>query len=283
MGSPPNAGTRAMGMRKCWGVPFLAVGLCAAPALAADLPTEKPPPIPVPALPSTWHYEATLVGWGANVLANVGVRNLPILPVSIDFFQILEHLRGIVPVAFVAYNDNFLVGADLLWLRLGTNETFGPGALGGVSAGLVLNETIAAAYGGVRVPTPSPEWSVYGILGARVFNVNTTINLDVPVVGFARSNSQGKTWADEIIGVKARHRIDDKWFLDFETDAGGYSRSATAQIQGAVGYNWTQHLTSTVGFRVTYVYYQTAANSGNGTFRFQETLYGPQFNTTYAF
>jgi hypothetical protein len=274
-------------MRKFWGVPFLVVGLCAAPALAADLTPEQPAPAPIPepALPSTWHFEATLDGWAPSLNASMGVRNLPTLPVYANIFQILPHLEGFLPVSAVAYSDNFIVGAGLVWVRLGVGGTFTPleGAFGGVNAGLVLNETVANAYGGVRIPTPSPDWSVYGILGARYFNVNGTVNLQVPVLGFGRSTSQGKDWVDEIVGVKARHRIDDKWFLDFETDVGGYSGSATAQVYGAVGYKWNQSLTTSLGGRVFYVYYQTAANSGNGSFRFQETLWGPEVDITYTF
>ncbi len=188
-------------------------------------------------------------------------------------------------MSFVGYNDNYIVGLSLFWVRLGVNGTFTPGegAFGGVNAGLVLNETLATAYGGVRLPTASPDWSVYGILGARYFNVNGSINLEVPVVGFSRSTSQGKDWVDEIVGLKARHRIDDKWFIDFETDAGGYSGSSTAQGYGAVGYKWNQSLTTSLGYRVLYAYYQTAANRGNGSFRFQETEFGPEFNVTYTF
>jgi len=261
--------------------------LSAASAFAADLPTKKeaPAPIPEPALPSTWHFEAAIDGWAPSLNASMGVRNLPTLPVYADIFKLLPHLEGIVPVSVVAYSDNFIVGADLFWVRLGVNGTFAPGegAFGGVNAGLTLNETLATAYGGVRIPTAAPDWSVYGILGARYFNVNGSVNLQVPVVGFSRSTSQGKDWVDEIVGVKARHRIDDKWFLDFETDVGGYSGSATAQAYGAVGYKWNQSITTSVGFRVLYVYYQTAANSGNGSFRFQETLWGPELNVTYNF
>ena len=263
-----------------------AVGvLTAVPAFAADLaPPPAPAPIPTPAL-SDWHFEAAIDGFAANLNASVGVRNLPALPVFANTFQVLKHLEGIVPVSVVAYNENFIFSASVFWVRVGVNGTFGPleGAFSGVNAGLTLNETLATAYGGVRIPTASPDWNVYGILGARYFNVNGTINLQVPVVGFSRSTSQGKDWADEIVGVKARHRIDDKWFIDFETDVGGYSGSATAQIYGAVGYKWNQSITTKVGGRVFYVYYQTAANSGNGSFRFQETLWGPEVDVAYTF
>jgi hypothetical protein len=40
---------------------------------------------------------------------------------------------------------------------------------------------------------------------------------------------------------------------------------------------------ASLGYRVFYTYYQGPANSGNGSFRFQEFLYGPQFNTAFTF
>jgi hypothetical protein len=272
-----KAGLVALGL--LWDAPTLAADLS-----NPDLPTKKE--ILAPTLPSTWHFEATLDGWAPNLSANTGLRTFPTLPVYANFFKLLEHLEGIIPVNAVAYNDNFILGATLFWVRLGhLNGNFAPGdgSLGGVNAGLTVNETIATAYGGVRIPTGAADWSLYGTLGVRVMNFNGSLDLSVPVVGFSRTASDGKTWADPVVGVKGHHRIDDKWSIEFETDAGGLSKSATAQGYGGVGYKWNQSLTSSLGYRVFYTYYQGPANSGNGSFRFQEFLYGPQFNTTFTF
>jgi hypothetical protein len=257
--------------------------LAARGAAAADLPTTKPAPEPVPppALSSTWRFEATIDGWAPSLNASLGVRSLPALSVYANIFQLLPLLEGYVPVSFVAYNDTFIVGADLFWVRLGVVKG-GPGPFG-VNAGITLNETLATGYGGVRIPTANPDWSVYGIVGARYFNLNGSIDLQVPFGGYSRFASQGKEWVDEIVGVKARHRIDDKWFIDFEGDAGGYHGSATAQGYGAIGYKWNQSITTSVGYRFVYVDYQTPANRGGGSFRFQEYLHGPEFDVTYAF
>ena len=184
-------------------------------------------------------------------------------------------------MSVAAYNDNFIVGASLFWVRLGLVKG-GPGPFG-ANAGVTVNETSVAAYGGVRIPTASPDWRVYATLGARYFGINGSVELQGPFGGFSRLASQGRDWVDPFVGVKARHRIDDKWFIDFEANAGGYHSSAAALGFGAVGYKWSQSLETSVGYRLFYEYYQGAAVSGNGSFRFQQYLYGPQFTTTYTF
>jgi hypothetical protein len=274
---------------RAFGAGLLVVAtLCGAPTMAADLskpdlPTKKE--LVPPELPSTWHFEATLDGWSPNMIVDSGIRTFPPFPVSANFFQLLQHLEGILPVSALAYNDNFIVGASVFWVRLGhLNGNFAPGdgSLGGINAGLTVNQTIANFFGGVRIPT-APDWSLYGTLGARVINFNGSLDLSVPVVGFSKTASEGKTWADPVLGLRGRHRIDDKWSVEFETDAGGLSKSATAQAYGGVAYKWNQYLTSSAGYRVFYAYDQSPADSGSGTFRFQQYLYGPQFNTTLTF
>ena len=115
--------------------------------------------------------------------------------------------------------------------------------------------------------------------------MNGSIEVQAPLAGYSRLASQGKDWVDEIVGVKARQRIDDRWFIDCEGDVGGYHDSATAQGYGAVGYKWNQSLTSSAGFRVVYVYYQTRrANSGDGSFRFNRNAVGATVHRlTYTF
>jgi hypothetical protein len=266
---------------------ILAIALASsAPVLAADLPSPAPPPPPLPAA-NAWHFEATVDGWAPSVSASVGVLRFPTTSVQANVFQLLQHLEGIVPLSFVAYNDNFILGADLFWVRAGLSSTFGglpgPGNFGGVNASVTLSQTIATGYGGVRLPIASPALSVFGILGARFFDVSNSVTLQTPVIGFSRSASQSKDWADPIIGIYARYRIDDKWFVNLQADGGGYSGSATWQVYPSVGYRWNPSFTTTLGYRALYIYEQSAASIGNGSFRFHETLYGPEVNLTLNF
>ena len=70
MGDVSTAILAAMGM------------LSAAPVFAADLPTKKPAPAPIPepVLPSTWRFEITGYGWGAGLLGNAGVGQFQSVP-----------------------------------------------------------------------------------------------------------------------------------------------------------------------------------------------------------
>ena len=100
---------------------LVAVGaLTALPVFAADLPTEKPAPAPIPCRPSLDLAFRSDARWlGAEPERQHRRTQPPGLPVYAGIFQLLPHLEGYVPVSFVAYNDTFIVGADLFWVRLG--------------------------------------------------------------------------------------------------------------------------------------------------------------------
>jgi hypothetical protein len=252
-------------------------------AIAADLPSYKDAPVLAPA--PDWRFEATINGWTPSLLVNTGIGRLPAASGDIGFWTLLDHLYANIPVAFTARNDNFIASLDLYWVRVGTNTHFKvlPGSpFDGVNAGLTMGQTILTGYGGVRIPFGSPNFSLYGIVGFRYSNLNESLGLSVPVAGFAHNYSLTRNWADPIFGLALRNTFDDKWFVDGELDFGGYGGSATWQAFGALGYNWTPVIASTLGFRALYLYDQQYNDYG-GSFRIHQTLYGPQATITYKF
>jgi hypothetical protein len=266
---------------------FAAVGFaCAAPAFAADLPTKKPEPAPIPepVLPSTWHVDMTAYLWATSLAGNTGVGPFPTNPFFLSFGDILKHLEGAFMGAIIARNDTFIGGLDLIWTRVGTNETFEEPSspVFGVGANLKLTASIVTAFGGVRIPVGPPNLSLYGIVGARNFTDKISITLQAPVPGFTHSASKTEDWVDPVAGIYAHYRIDDKWFVNAEGDGGGVYNSATAQGLGAVGYNWTQNIASTLGYRVLYTY-DKANNAANGSYRLLQWMYGPFAAIKYTF
>ena len=109
------------------------------------------------------------------------------------------------------------------------------------------------------------------------------ITLRTPVFGFQHETSVSKDWIDPVIGLAAHYRIDDKWFVNAQADIGGLDNSATGQALGSVGYNWTQNISTTVGYRLLYGY-DKEANALNGpSFRLQQWIYGPFAGFKYSF
>lgn len=252
----------------------------AASASAADLPTKKGSPAPIvePILPSTWRFEVTGYGWGAGLTGNAGVGQFQSVPYYANVWKILEHLDGIFMGSAIARNGTFIGGLDLIWTRLGETETLQNGA----EVDVKLGEDIVTGFGGVRIPVGPPNLELYGTVGARYFAVHASIDLTHPLVAFEASASATKDWIDPVVGFAAQYRIDLKWFINAQADIGGLDNSATGQALGAVGYNWTPSISTTLGYRVIYAY-DKEENAANGSFRLQQWMYGPFAALKYSF
>src|SRR5580698_3903918 len=152
-------------MRAYLGLAVLA-GLFGAPAMAADLPTRKEPPeeIVAPDLPSSWHYEITGYGWGTDVASQTGVGPFPTSASFINFLKILQHFQGGLMTSFVARNDNFIAGIDVILSRIGFGSNFRDRTctLFGDHASFTLTQGIFTAFGGMRIPIGPPNLQLYG-------------------------------------------------------------------------------------------------------------------------
>jgi hypothetical protein len=261
-------------------------GFYGAPAIAADLPTKKPPPqeIVAPDLPSSWHYEITGYGWGTDIAGQTGVGPFPTSPIFINFLKILQHFQGGLMTSFVARNDMFIAGLDVILSRIGggTNFQNPTSPLFGDHANLTLTQGIFTAFGGMRIPVGPPNLQIYGTLGARYFYSRTALDLSFPVTGFEPNFAITKNWADPVAGLAAHYAINDKYFINFLADMGGLSNSATGQVLGSVGYNWTPSFSTTLGYRVLYTYFRDESGPAHD-YRYQSWMYGPFAGAKYAF
>jgi hypothetical protein len=263
------------------------VALGGASAAAADLPTRKPAPeeIVAPDLPSSWHYEITGYGWGTDLAAQTGVGPFPTSASFINFLKILQHFQGGLMTSFVARNDTFIAGVDVILSRIGggTNFKDPTSALFGDHANLTLTQGIVTAFGGVRIPVGPPNLQLYGTVGARYFYSRTALDLSFPVSGFPSTGfAITKNWADPVVGLAAHYAINDKWFINFLADMGGLDNSATGQVLGSFGYNWTPSFSTTLGYRVLYTYFRDDSGPLHD-YRYQSWMYGPFAGAKYSF
>jgi hypothetical protein len=263
-------------------------GLCLAPvARAADLPTTKPASqeIVAPVMPSGWQYEITGYGWGTDIAGQTGVGPFPTSPFFINFLKILQHFQGALMTSFVARNENFIAGIDVILSRIGAGSTFRDptSALFGDHGNLTLTQGIATVFGGVRIPVGPPNLQLYGTLGARYFYSRTALDLSFPVSGFPSTTvAITKNWADPVVGFAGQYRINDKWFSNFLFDLGGLDNSATGQALASVGYHWTPAISTTLGYRVLYTYFRDDSGPFHD-YRYQSWTYGPFAGFKYGF
>jgi hypothetical protein len=278
-------------MRKYSEALFLAAALCTAPAAAADLPTKKPAPEPVvtPPLPSAWHFEFTGYMWGSSVAGSTGFGAQPSLPYYAPFPKLIEHFQGGIMSSFVARNDTFIGGIDFVWSRIGGSSTLSnpDNPLFGGKTSLTLNEGFITAFGGVRVPLGVPNLSLYGTVGARNFYSGNKLSVSGPFGLFNGTETVNKDWVMPVGGFAAQYRYGDRWFMNMLADLGGWSDAATGQALASVGYNWTQNIATTIGYRVMYTY--TNQDTGFNvaleprSFRYQQWMYGPFAGFKYSF
>jgi hypothetical protein len=266
--------------------------LAAAPAIAADLPTKKtaPAPIPEPVIPSTWRFEITGYGWASSIAGSTGFGSLPTLPYYASFGKVLEHFQGAFMGSVVARNDTFIGGIDFVWARIGGSGTLrNPNSvLYGGQTDLTLNEAFVTAFGGVRLPLGVPNLDLYGTVGARNFYSGTKLTVSGPYGLFSGTESVNKDWIMPLAGFAAQYRFDDRWFMNVLGDLGGWSDSATGQALASVGYNWTQNWSTTLGYRVMYTYTHQDTGFNDLTFqpksfRYQQWMYGPFAGVKYSF
>ena len=132
------------------------------------------------------------------------------------------------------------------------------------------------AFGGVRIPgrtAQSSSSTARSGLVISTFALRSTCRFRPS--GFAAERSLiTKNWADPVAGLAAHYVINDKWFINFLTDLGGLDNSATGQVLGSVGYNWTPSISTTLGYRALYTYERDISGPLRD-FRYQAWMYGP--------
>jgi hypothetical protein len=266
--------------------------LAAAPAIAADLPTKKPAPAPIPEpiIPSTWRFEITGYGWASSVAGSSGFGAFPTLLYYASFLTLLEHLQGGFMSSFIARNDTFIGGIDFVWSRIGGSGTIKDtnNRLFGGQTDLTLDEAFITAFGGVRVPLGVPNLDLYATVGARNFYSGTKLTVTGPLAIFSGTQTVNKDWIMPVAGFAAQYRFDDRWFTNVLADIGGWSDSATGQALASVGYNWTKNISTTLGYRVMYTYTHQDTGFNDLTlqprsFRYQQWMYGPFAGLKYSF
>jgi hypothetical protein len=249
---------------------LVAGGIALGGAAAADLPTTKGEPVaPVaPPPPDAWRYQFTLYGWATALNGKIGIRDLPPVNANVTFADILKNLDGALMGAFTAQNETWMVLGDLVASKLSADKTFRDGF--GDTLKLEQSMVIASGYLGYRLPVGSPTVDVRALAGLRYTSLNATATFFPRLLPISIERSGNQDWVDPVVGVSVHYDITDRWFINAIGDIGGFSVGSRLSAQGflAVGYKWTQNISTSIGYRALYMDYR------NNGFVYDETMHG---------
>ncbi|ASV84645.1 hypothetical protein CES85_5440 [Ochrobactrum quorumnocens] len=239
----------------------LALALAVARAGAADVSE------PVSAVVNTgWKYQITLDGWLAGLNGNIGLRDLPAAAVDVSPLDVFEDLDGVFAGSFQAVGDSWLLYTDAMWAKISTEADVGP--LGG-TAHFEQKQIVATALVGYELPLTVENMQLYATGGLRYQHNEVKLSID-PAFFPAVDRSGSQSWVDPIVGFTMHYDINNKWFMDVMADVGGFGVSSDITLQGTttVGYNWTDTIASSFGYKALYTDYT------DGGFRYEATQHG---------
>lgn len=231
--------------------------VCTAPALAADA-VQTPPP-----LDNGWRYQASIYGWATALNGDIGIRSLPPAHVNLSAWDAIQHLDGAFAGSLMANDGTWLLFTDFMYAKVKADYGFRRSS---GTADFDQEQFLVNALVGRRIPLDIQNFQLYGTAGIRYQHYEA--NLDIDPARFRSINRNGsKDWVDPVIGLTMHYDFTPKWFLDAMVDVGGFGISShfTTQDTVAVGYNWNDHISSSLGYRVLYTDYSKGGFSYDAT------------------
>jgi hypothetical protein len=205
-------------------------------------------------------------------------------PINIDmsFGDILDDLRFGGMLVAEAHNDTWGLFGDIVYVR---TESGNSAVRTVLNTPVSLDVTVDTSsftgtlMGEYRV-VASPTVSVDLMGGVRIWSVDNDIDAvlasdGTPVAQF--SGDDGATWADPMIGVKARFNTGTPWFFNAWGMIGAGSSDLSWDALGGVGYQWNDRFSTVGGYRALGVDY-----SDDG-FVYDVVQHGPYLGAVFHF
>lgn len=217
----------------------------------------------------------TLYGWLPFMDGDVGVNGLGPADVSLSPSDIIDVLDFTVMASGdIRWGKVGLFG-DLIYLKI-SNSAATPRRLFS-SASLDVETTILTGAVSYQIAETDKGW-LQGLAGVRYWSFDNTLTLSG---GFlpTRSANDSIDWVDPVVGLRGRYAMTDKWFLSGAGVIGGFGAGSDFMwdVAGAVGYNFTDAISASAGYRAFGVDY---SKSGDVV---DLVNHGPVVGLTYSF
>jgi hypothetical protein len=247
-----------LGLLFCW--PLSAQEKPSATDMQTEGPSSAPGPTSAPGDQDRgWHFDLSPYLWFAGAHGTVGGlgRNASLHASPSD---LLSHLDlGAMGAAELRYR-RFLLGGDLLWIRLSQSRALPFPALAAISADVRLGQFVWTSKLGYRVVDRKKVKADAG-LGARYWHLGQKLNFNPSRLGLNFNGSQ--SWGDIVIGGRVQLPVREKVQIDLSGDVGGWDATAKLDYEFAalLGYKLKPKWTLLGGYRYLFVDYRPGSSS----------------------
>jgi hypothetical protein len=230
-----------------------------------------------PVTGSKWHY---LVEPGLMLVSasgHIGIGDLVRPDVTESPGDVFSRFHAGAILYAEAANEKWLFSSDLVYLKPKQDVTKTNVVVGGTAVTKQLGWELAALY---RIE----PWLAAGI-GAQLNSVKPEFDLVVngPNGPFSQGGSLSKSWVDPEVVVATRFELNDRWYLRFRANAGGFGIGSkfSWQAQGYADFHWTHSFQVSAGYRVMKEDYEEG--SGSDYFLYNVITFGPVLRCGFNF
>ncbi len=250
-----------------------------APAYAADLQE----PVPIEST-DQWKFSIAPYLWGASLDGDVGLFGVQPVGIDMSFGDIFSDLRFGGMMVAELNNGTWGIFGDVIYVKTEADESISRTFLG-VQRSLDVSVETSSFTGtlmGEYRAFANESIAVDVMGGARIWSVDNEIDASLSRGGAqvaAFSGSDGSTWVDPMIGVKARIETGTPWFFNVWGMVGGFGASSDISwdVLGGAGYQWNERFSFVAGYRALGVDY-----SDDG-FVYDVVQQGPYLGTIIKF
>ncbi len=204
-----------------------------------------------------WEVAVTPYLWATGMKGDTQAGRLPKTSVDMKFSDIMDTLDFGLMGQLEARKNRWGVFVDAIYMKLSDSAEASPAVLGGSpdlhAKARIKQSTLAAALTYRALEGPSPV-DLFG--GLRYTRLDVDVDVDASVfggaVGVQVKRDATKDWVDPYIGVRAQHRLNDKWTLVGYGDVGGFGVGADFTWQASLGANYDLSRTTSASFGYRY-------------------------------
>lgn len=224
-----------------------------------------------------WYYLIEPYILFPNMQGQTGIGSLPPVDVDEDPGDIFENLQFGAMLYAEAHTDRWAFTSDVLYMKLEADVLQDSSIADGKAELSQLGWELAF------LARLSP-WMEIGV-GATYMKIDAQLDLtlNTPLGAVGRTAELDKDWVDPTVLVRATVPLGDKWFLLGRANIGGFGVSSDSvwQLQGDVGYRFSDRMLMTVGYRA--LGYDYDRGSGTERFVYDMTTFGPMLRLGFTF